>query len=297
MVEKPEDYDFEGIYTSGYVIGQAKKFLLRKIDDEDICHWHDRIKLFCDEIVERLDVPEDATYLDLGCNIGTFAIELASRGKRATGVDLSREALDAAEAFSDFVGIDNRPEFVEGDVSDGTVFEPQSFDVILAEDIFEHLHEDLLERTFKNCELWLKPGGFLVFHTHPTKYDYLFHSRGWKSSLALLPVMVYSMIHSERKFKRMVERYHRYVMNPLSKLRYGKTHEERILHNPHCNLLTVARIEDLTRSVGLVPLATKTACLYKRDREKKRTRILGKREYYHRNIYGIAWKPLPGLIR
>lgn len=297
MVKKPEDYDFESHYSNYASIIQTRKFLLRRISDEDICHWHGRIKLFCDEILEHLDITEDATYLDLGCNIGTFAIELASRKKRAVGVDLSQDALDIAEALSDHLGLEPRPQFIKADISEESTFSPESFEAIMAEDIFEHLHEDLLVQTIKNCSLWLKPGGYLVFHTHPTKYDYLFHDRGWKAALALFPLRIYSMIHGDRKFKRMVERYHKYVMNPISKLKYGKTHEERILHSAHCNLQTVDHLEGLISSAGMVPLTTKTACLYKGDREKRRTRAFGKREYYHRNLYGIAWKPLRGLVK
>tara|TARA_B100002003_G_scaffold114165_1_gene105609 strand:+ start:401 stop:1297 length:897 start_codon:yes stop_codon:yes gene_type:complete len=296
MINKPENYDFNNIYSDDYIKGQAKKFLLRKIRDEDVCHWHDRIKLFCDEIIERLDLPKDAKYLDLGCNIGTFAIELAFRGKQAIGLDLSGDALIYAEAFSTSLGLKNRPKFIKGDASEREIFQSESFDAILAEDIFEHLHENLLVKTINNCAHWLKPGGFLVFHTHPTKYDYLFHSRGWKSVLALLPVTIYSLIHRERKFKRMVENYHRYVMNPISKLKSGKTHEEKIIHKPHCNLMTVDHLENLIQSAGMLSLSIKTACLYKRDRVRKRAIIFGKREYFHRNIYGIAWKPLTELL-
>ena len=148
MINKPENYDFNNIYSRDYTKGQAKKFLLRKIRDEDICHWHDRIKLFCDEIIERLDLPKDAKYLGLGRNVGTFAIELASRGKQATGLDLSGDALAYAEAFGLYLGLENRPKFVKGDASERDIFQPESFDAILAEDIFEHLHEDLLVKNY-----------------------------------------------------------------------------------------------------------------------------------------------------
>lgn len=297
MLNKPSDYDFEGLYSSDLAIIQLKKFLLRYVEVGDFCHWHERIELFLEGIVEKLDLNEDATYLDLGCQLGTFSIELAKRGRNATGVDLSQDALDVAEMLVDKLGLENRPTFVKGDISDSSVFEAESFDVILAEDIFEHLHQDVLEKTFESCAKWLKPGGFFVYHTHPTKYDYLFHSRGWKSSLSLLPVALMSLIHGERKFKRFVEWYHRKVMNPIAKLRKGKTHEEQILHKPHCNLLTVSAIEELLGKNGLVSAGVKTENLYKRDQVRfpLRNKLFGDREYFHRNIYGVAWKPFAEL--
>jgi hypothetical protein len=103
------------------------------------------------------------------------------------------------------------------------------------------------------------------------------------------------LVHGERKFKRTVELYHKYVMNPISKLRYGKTQEERILHKAHCNLLTVDYMENLLQSVNLLSLTVNTANLYKREKGLVRKILFGKREYFHRNIYGIAWKPLPEL--
>ncbi|MEO5333855.1 MAG: class I SAM-dependent methyltransferase [Magnetococcus sp. YQC-5] len=293
---KPENYNFDALYSADLAQVQMSKFLLRRIRVGDLCHWHDRIQFFLDELVERLDRPKNAEYLDLGCQIGTFAIELGSRGYSATGVDLSQDALKVAQLLADKQQPVVPPKFVHGDISVQGLFPPESFDVIMAEDIFEHLHQDVLAQTIQNCAVWLRPGGFLVYHTHPTKYDYLFHSRGWKTVLSLIPLAVLSLIHGERKFKWWVEWYHKYVMNPCSRLKTGKTHEERILHQPHCNLLTLDAVEKMLRQASLIALVGKTDNFYKNALSRKRRLFFGDREYYHRNLYGIAWKPYRELL-
>lgn len=292
MNKKPLNYDFDKIYSKNYSMGQTKKFLLRKIRVDDICHWHYRIEFFCDELIERLDLNENPRFLDLGCNIGTFAIEFARRGKQVVGIDLSEEAINFAEALTTHLKLTNRPQFINGDISASDTFPPDSFDAILAEDIFEHLHKDILSKTIHNCSRWLKPGGYLIYHTHPTKYNYLFHSRGWKSALRRIPLILF-LIHGERKFKRAVDRYHKYVVNPLSKMFTGKTQEEKIIHDAHCNLLGVEDVSELIDTAGLVSLTVKTANFNKRDSGKMKWKLFGNREYFHQNLYGIAWKPLP----
>jgi cyclopropane fatty-acyl-phospholipid synthase-like methyltransferase len=297
MLKKPEDYDFDNLYSSQLSNIQLNKFLLRHVEVGDFCHWHQRIELFIEQIINKLDLPTNPEFLDLGCQLGTFSIELAKRGHNTTGVDLSKDALKVANLLSEKLGLEKRPNFVLADISDPSIFKEGSFDVIMAEDIFEHLHQDILEKTIENCAKWLKPGGYLVYHTHPTKYDYLFHSRGWKSSLRLLPAMVVSLIHGERKFKKFIEWYHNAIINKVTKLTKGKTQEELILHNPHCNLLTKKAVCDLMEANRLQSIGSQTENLYDRDRSRFPIRRLffNKREYFHRNIYGIAWKPYKEL--
>jgi 2-polyprenyl-3-methyl-5-hydroxy-6-metoxy-1,4-benzoquinol methylase len=291
MNKKPLDYDFDRLYSEDYTLGQLKKFLLRNIESNDICHWHERNTFFIDELIGKLDLSEDSHYLDLGCNIGTFAIEFSARGKAATGVDLSQDAIRTAELMASYLQLQRSPTFVHGDISDASVFSENSFDVIIAQDILEHLHDDVLKKTLENCFTWLKPGGYFVYQTHPTKYDYLFHSRGWKSLVRLLP-LVPSLIHGERKFKRAVERYHNYIINPVSKFLTGQTREQKIEHDAHCNLLTASEVVTKVEDSGMVSLFVKTENMYKSDRDKKRAIFFANREYFHRNIYGIAWKPI-----
>ena len=49
-------------------------------------------------LATRLDLPAGAELLDVPCGAGRLALELAARGYRVTGVDLSLESLDHARA-------------------------------------------------------------------------------------------------------------------------------------------------------------------------------------------------------
>ena len=54
----------------------------------------------------------------------------------------------------------------------------------------------------------------------------------------------------------------------------------------------VEKYKDKVEDSGMVSLFVKTENMYKSDRDKKRAIFFANREYFHRNIYGIAWKPI-----
>lgn len=95
---------------------------------------------------------DDATLLDLGCGGGLLAPHVT--GYRHVGVDLSTSALAIAATH----GI----EAVRADVS-ALPFPDDSFDVVAAGEIFEHV--DDLEATVREAARVLRPGGTVVCDT------------------------------------------------------------------------------------------------------------------------------------
>ena len=74
------------------------------------------------------------SFLDIGCNTG-FGVEAARRlGARASGIDLSSEAIEIAQRLYP----ENR--FVSGTVQDFAT-EGQTFDAVLCREVIEHLPE------------------------------------------------------------------------------------------------------------------------------------------------------------
>lgn len=86
-----------------------------------------------ESLLARADITEDSRVLDVGCGVGTTAIEIARRhGAEVTSVDISPVMLERAAASVRAAGLDSRVTVAAGDIlaldfADGT------FDVVIAE--------------------------------------------------------------------------------------------------------------------------------------------------------------------
>ncbi len=105
-------------------------------------------------------VPNSASKsaLDLGCGTGPMIYLLASRGvQRIVGVDLCREELDIVHSHV------ASAELHHADVLTYLKSAPdETFDFICAMNLLEHLPNDVLFGTLKECRRALKAGGSLV---------------------------------------------------------------------------------------------------------------------------------------
>ena len=80
-----------------------------------------------DFLVDRLDVPSSCEVLDLGCGDGRHSLELARRGFRVTGLDLSEELLERARRRTADEGLDIT--FMRGDMRDPPA--DRAFDLVV----------------------------------------------------------------------------------------------------------------------------------------------------------------------
>ncbi len=252
--------EFKEIYPNSYSDNQQKKFL-----DRHNNHWKIRIE----NSFEYISSLKGKTVLDLGCSIGTFTIESVLRGaKKAIGIDLDPYALELAKKNSEAIGIKNRCAFLQCDVSK-LKLESNSIDIILAEDIFEHLFNTAIKKTLFECKRVLKKGGILIGHTFPTKYEPLFSQK--KINLKVLKVL----FKGNEKREYIIHLYNKY---------FGKQYEEAIADSVHCNPLDHLELKDMIKQVCLQIDAYRTHNLYSFDTDSYLRKILYRVPESHRHI-------------
>jgi methionine biosynthesis protein MetW len=105
--------------------------------------------------------------LDVGCGIGTISVELQRKGFQVTGVDFSEVAISKC--------LEKGLDAILSDLDrDGLQFPDNSFDIVWAGDVVEHVFDPifLLEEIYRV----LKSDGYLILST---PNDFNLHSR-WR---------------------------------------------------------------------------------------------------------------------
>ena len=123
----------------------------------------ERARAEVDFVLQRLDVEPGARILDVACGHGRHSLELARRGYRVTGVDLSEPSLELARRLAAEAGVE--VEYVRADMLDlpwrgefdGAV------NLFTAFGYFPEESED--ERAARSIAGALKPGARLVLDT------------------------------------------------------------------------------------------------------------------------------------
>jgi len=102
---------------------------------------------------------DELTILDLGCGDGR-SVAIWSILGNATGIDLSTRAMEKARKLFPHL------KFSSGDATK-TTFEPASFNVIISQEVLEHIED---QRAYiEECYRLLLPGGYLILTT-PNKF-------------------------------------------------------------------------------------------------------------------------------
>jgi 2-polyprenyl-6-hydroxyphenyl methylase/3-demethylubiquinone-9 3-methyltransferase len=126
----------------------------------------------------------DCKVLDVGCGGGILTEALAKSGAQTTGIDLSKESLEAAKihAAQQGLNIDYRYENIEETASK----QAGEFDAITCMEMLEHVPEP--SKIIAACSRLLKPGGHAFFSTiNRTPKAFFFVIIGGEYILHLLP--------------------------------------------------------------------------------------------------------------
>ena len=130
--------------------------------------------------------PAGKTVLDLGCNLGVYAIEAARQGASlATGIDIQPNVIAAANELREFFGLKNA-RFLAVDLTQSAARDAvESFDVVLAFAVYDHLtgrHKEVLpwerEHEYLDVTEWLArltTSELIVeFHNHQIRWKDFF---------------------------------------------------------------------------------------------------------------------------
>ncbi|HEX8742071.1 MAG TPA: methyltransferase domain-containing protein [Thermoleophilaceae bacterium] len=119
----------------------------------------------------RLDLPDGARVLEIGAAQGTYLTALTRLGFEASGIEPWFPAIENSRELAKRTGVE--PDIVHGAGEDLSAFEDESFDLVLAISVMEHVDDPLA--VCREAQRVLKPGGGFYFYTgsrlHPRQVE------------------------------------------------------------------------------------------------------------------------------
>ena len=159
----PEYYDGEGYFDEG----------TEHITDPESPFQRYRVR----KVLEIHHPDRDDRVLDLGCGWGTFSLALAPRVGEVVGVDFSERSIELCRRRARELGLGN-VSFVRADAA-RTGLDADSFDVVVAADLVEHLYPAQTREVLEEVGRVLKGGGRLVLWTpHRGHFIEILKNRG-----------------------------------------------------------------------------------------------------------------------
>jgi len=146
LLEQGKDAFDESHYDRKYFEGHIARY-----DGQVYCQRVSNVGRFMGDVAGK-------RVLDLGCGVGFFGGTAQQRGARVTGLDFSAVALQLCRQRQPQMAV------LRGDAT-RLPFASGSFDVVLLNDIIEHLAEDLGRAMLAEVFRVLRPGGRLVVDT------------------------------------------------------------------------------------------------------------------------------------
>ena len=146
-----------------------RRLFYRLLDTFFLRAWyvHRTLRSIIDERIASVD-GRSIRVLDAGSGFGQYTYWLLNKYPEIeiTAVDVKRDYLETCRAFFGRVGLDDRVEWVEADLTEARNYpfdQADQFDVILSVDVMEHIYED--RRALENMACVLRPGGSLLINT------------------------------------------------------------------------------------------------------------------------------------
>ena len=142
-------YDRSGYFAAGHLRDRQSPFQRYRVE----------------KVLSIYDPAPHERVLDLGCGWGTFEWAIGHRVTEVVGVDFSAKSVELCERQRTAGGFRN-VRFVHADAG-ATGLAAESFDLVIAADLFEHLYPDDSERVAHEARRVLKSGGrFSIWTPH-----------------------------------------------------------------------------------------------------------------------------------
>ncbi|MBI3999585.1 MAG: class I SAM-dependent methyltransferase [Candidatus Omnitrophica bacterium] len=202
--------------------------------------------------------------LDFGCGRGNLAIALAQRGCTVLGVDFSPNAINFAREYLKRFSkeIQNRVEFKQ--MAKEELNLEKQFDVIVFNQVYEHLHDWELEILIPKFKRALKSDGRLVISTPNFNYiRYLFPLKRLIEFPFKVIKQIARLIRGKSKHASSVGAF----LREIFKIRYPESEHTQL----HINLQTPRSIRNFMRRQGF--------------------QVTARCVDYHKNLLGLLMRP------
>ena len=273
----------DAVYTSEYVKAQLGKHKNRYNN-----HWKNHI-YYAKKMITDYFGDNHCTILDLGCSVGTYAIEFALAGYETIGLDLDPKALDCARQLAADENVN--PVWICADAGQFILDSP--VDIILAFDLLEHLDNETIKNMFNSIKANLKPDGIFMYHTFPTEYDHIFYKNLFfkpLTSIIPLPLIPFKKL-KDPNFTQVVKYYSNFL-DIFSLLTIGKTHKKIMESTVHPNPLSRKRLDVFFHDCGFESLFSRDGIedfnSLKSEQGKLAVRYFSNKSVAQRSLWGVA---------
>jgi len=116
-----------------------------------------------DKAVTQINIPENSSFLDVGCGTGALPFVLSERGYQTTGVDAAPRMIKLANDFN----ADNNTSFAVGNVLNKLVFDSQSYDIVIASYVAHGMNEKDRKQLYAEARRLARK--MIIFHEYNGK--------------------------------------------------------------------------------------------------------------------------------
>lgn len=135
---------------------------LRASEFEYIDEFHFRGREATLQLLEHLNLHPASVVLDIGSGLGGVSRTLAEeKSVHVTGVDLTQEFCDAASAISEWVGLSDKTDFIQGDATN-LPFPDNHFDAAVTVHVAMNIPDKAM--LYSEARRVLKPGARFVIY-------------------------------------------------------------------------------------------------------------------------------------